>query len=617
MLEVDIGERLCDEPRLVGHVRTGDGAEDEWFVVHLLRQLSRACADLSCRVFDSDGELLLIEAALATPRWLTPVNAEHRCWIRGGQVHLLPRPRPPEPEQLPLPEALKRLRSVQGSTVAKDAVQQAIAARLEGYPKRAIELSTHVARAVLPVPLARAVAAYPQLVSVAIDHLPPPPTKELLRLRRQLEGDEADVHFDCEGPSAQETACIGVRLTRCQYAWLMGMRCQLPQRFTQKHWLPPPAFGGNADDKAMQLGAKLCAGLEAAFLQGTKSATAALRWPDAKADQAVLLPRVLPWTPDEAFARHISMLQPTVNTGSAASRRAFLQQSELDEPFRRAFSRALGSANQAVDLTDCWRDVDDAEDWLHVSAEELDKEMMARQAEFDAYDRASASRGAEESKRPAGMEGPEAEKLQQDVAALGKQLSGLLTQASCLDGVEVAGRGAAESKGAAAAAAGAAAAAPGNARGGDRGDSDDSGSEELDVLGLEEEEESSEDAEESHGRDHGGSIHEYMSELDEQLESELDSKIPAADVGGQGLNDGSLPLGSHHIKVHHTGPIELDMHAMEHVLASYCSEHQLSPGPASLLLGELGLASRAGAGPGRAPTDGAVSREQCVLSAMD
>merc|ERR1712083_66619 len=84
-----------------------------------------------------------------------------------------------------------------------------------------------------------------------------------------------------------------------------------------------------------------------------------------------------------------------------------------------------------------------------------------------------------------------------------------------------------------------------------------------------------------------------MSELDEQLEELLDVETQATEASsvGQTAKSEKLPLSSHHVKVHETGPLELDMHAMEHVLASFCNEHQLAPGPASLLLGELGLAN--------------------------
>eukprot|EP00913_Durusdinium_trenchii_P026184 g24565.t1 len=119
----------------------------------------------------------------------------------------------------------------------------------------------------------------------------------------------------------------------------------------------------------------LCAGLEAAYLQGTQSATAVLRWRE--------VPDSLPWLSDPDFRKRMSpeLLQ------SAHSRRAYAQQDNLGEHFREAFLRAYHDpALEAMNLEAHWRDRDDPEDWLQVSQEDLDQEMKVRQAEFDHFD---------------------------------------------------------------------------------------------------------------------------------------------------------------------------------------------------------------------------------------
>lgn len=45
------------------------------------------------RVWDNDGEFLLIEAAYGLPRWLKPETAQNRVWLHGGAFHLVPLPR--------------------------------------------------------------------------------------------------------------------------------------------------------------------------------------------------------------------------------------------------------------------------------------------------------------------------------------------------------------------------------------------------------------------------------------------------------------------------------------------------------------------------------------------
>jgi hypothetical protein len=587
LLEIDLGDSLDDEPHLAGHLRTGDGAEDEWFLTFLLQSLTAARPDTSCRIVDADGELLIIEAALAAPRWLSPSNAENRCWLRKGQVHILPKPKPPEPEHVSCKEALERLRRAGAQMVAKDKVQHAISSRLEGYPKRALELSTHVARAVVPATVARLLIAYPQLTSVALDNLPLPATQELSRLRKALSGVEASIRFDCESLSENDMICIGVRLTRCQYARLMGLRCQLPQRFTQRNWQPPK---GQTDDKSRRVGAMLCAGLDAAFLQASQSATLALRWPNSKLNGS-LFPETLPWLQDPQFSKHTAELRENFDCESLLVKRAFEQQRDLDEEFRPALIAAMRKdAVKSIDISRYWRDEDDSEEWLQVSAEEIDQEMQRRQEEFDSYDRKrAASHGGEAAGRAEAAASAMPEKLREELASMGKEISGMLQRTSHLDGVE-ASLGASNS-----------------AKEKEISDSDSEGSDEIDVLGMEEEPDmpSGSDEEEEEVGMTAEEMHKYMAALDEQLEEHEGFEEQAnpeagkhAGYGGEAAEQG-LPLGSHHIRVDATEPLDLDLHAMEHMLASYCAEHHFEPGPASLLLGELGLAGSgkdAGAG---------------------
>lgn len=57
---------------LWGRTFFGDNVDDEWLVVWLLRELTRQHANISARVWDGDGELLLIEAAYALPECDSP-----------------------------------------------------------------------------------------------------------------------------------------------------------------------------------------------------------------------------------------------------------------------------------------------------------------------------------------------------------------------------------------------------------------------------------------------------------------------------------------------------------------------------------------------------------------
>lgn len=60
--------------------------EDEWLVVALLMHLTKRFPDISARVWDNDGEFLLIEAAYALPKWLRPETAEQRQEINACKI---------------------------------------------------------------------------------------------------------------------------------------------------------------------------------------------------------------------------------------------------------------------------------------------------------------------------------------------------------------------------------------------------------------------------------------------------------------------------------------------------------------------------------------------------
>lgn len=63
---------------LEGKTDCTDCVDDEWFIVWLLREMTRNFKDLVVSIEDEDGEFLLIEAAEALPKWVTPINAENR-----------------------------------------------------------------------------------------------------------------------------------------------------------------------------------------------------------------------------------------------------------------------------------------------------------------------------------------------------------------------------------------------------------------------------------------------------------------------------------------------------------------------------------------------------------
>jgi hypothetical protein len=66
-------------PCLWGAVAFGDSVDDEWFVAWLALELTRRFEGLAARVWDDDGEFLLIEVGAAACRWVSATCARRGC----------------------------------------------------------------------------------------------------------------------------------------------------------------------------------------------------------------------------------------------------------------------------------------------------------------------------------------------------------------------------------------------------------------------------------------------------------------------------------------------------------------------------------------------------------
>ena len=52
---------------------------------------------VAARIFDADGEFVLVEAAEVLPDWVTPKTVERKVWIYKGNVLLLDQKTSPVP----------------------------------------------------------------------------------------------------------------------------------------------------------------------------------------------------------------------------------------------------------------------------------------------------------------------------------------------------------------------------------------------------------------------------------------------------------------------------------------------------------------------------------------
>jgi len=298
-------------PCLWGELDFGDAVDDEWAAAWMLLKATygsfkvpggnnnngASSLRLAARCWDDDGDFLLIEAADALPRWLSPLNSENRCWLAGGRVHVIPRrwmegccekkakgaaerEQEQQGEQRPsLVEALEVLsRGLRSSSPApSDAGPRIHAALLKRLgdpqcPPRALRRPPHAARALLPPRLAALLSsedADSSLVSAAVDSFYRRDPKGLRAASRArwfppagAAGAAGEGEESSRSPSSSSSSSPSllvpflVKTTRLQFAQLSLQQYEPPRG----GW--PILPRGHGDAAAVELGAKLAAGFE-------------------------------------------------------------------------------------------------------------------------------------------------------------------------------------------------------------------------------------------------------------------------------------------------------------------------------------------------------------------
>ncbi|XP_025409951.1 protein ecdysoneless isoform X2 [Sipha flava] len=152
---------------LYGVTHFGDNIEDEWFIVYLLKEISKEYQELIIRVIDSDGEFLLIEAAECLPNWADPVNCHQRVYINDGDIHIIPLTSINSKKSITISQALEQIIKYPTATIATEEVNDAISSRLHGYPEK-IKENLHRCHAYIPVDIAYLLKHQPSLIAPAV-----------------------------------------------------------------------------------------------------------------------------------------------------------------------------------------------------------------------------------------------------------------------------------------------------------------------------------------------------------------------------------------------------------------------------------------------------------------
>ncbi|KAL2107120.1 hypothetical protein VUR80DRAFT_5682 [Thermomyces stellatus] len=259
---------------LYGKTDYGDSVEDEWLIVYIIRELSKSFPQSWARVWDADGEFLLVEAANVVPKWLTPDMDSNRSWIHDGRLYIIPPDNVSSkaPQPLTLPDALARIKADPGSLYHSLLVESEALYRLEKYPDY-ITSALHHAIARVPRKVAYLLHKQPKAVAPAVE-------KFYLRdpvSLKPLSSPAGPLIFPPE-----DFVTISIRFTKVLYAQLYSQRFDPPRA-----WAPAmdkvlgktPATA-DSESKARsraEIGMKLSCGFEMMMKEAEKSNNRVIR----------------------------------------------------------------------------------------------------------------------------------------------------------------------------------------------------------------------------------------------------------------------------------------------------------------------------------------------------
>ncbi|XP_017862992.1 PREDICTED: protein ecdysoneless [Drosophila arizonae] len=236
-------------PHLHGVTHYGDNIGDEWFIVYLLSELTRSRPDCIGRVFDGDGEFLLIEAADVLPDWASPETCEQRVYLVNGGLQLLQNAsNTSDSKRMPMAKAVQRIRLNPTLYRCSRDIQNCIEARLQEFQPAKPHASIHRQIVQLPQNAAQLLKQRPGLVASAVRAFCERDAIDSKALRSMR-------YFPPETPRKR----TNVAFTRYLYAMIMHSQ-YTPER--RLGWQLTDAVANPECYKEQLLGVKLASGLE-------------------------------------------------------------------------------------------------------------------------------------------------------------------------------------------------------------------------------------------------------------------------------------------------------------------------------------------------------------------
>ncbi|KAL8170904.1 hypothetical protein V2J09_022708 [Rumex salicifolius] len=401
-------------PHLHGKLRFGDNLDDEWFVVFLLFHLSRSFSFLSARVWDYDGDFLLIESAYHLPLWVNPETSANRVFIRNNELHIIPRRRFPSTPSLQ--DALACLISNSSESRTSDSIQAAINNRLSGYPERA-KKNIHKVRVRVPVEVAKVLKYEPCLISLAVEGF----------YDRDIDAMKfaSEMKRFCPKGKAEELVTVSATLSRAMYAQLVQQKFQAPKCY------PMPSRGTSQVYVEAELGMKVACGFEMMYQQRKKVGD------EGKGST---------WETFKESLQKSGYFQDLM-PGSKEYKRLmataeeYYRKSSLHQRFSETLSAPVRRIDEILSMLISVEDFNgqkvppsDDDSWLYDGEDELNAAMMERQKEFELYE----ERHRKKNKGKATDISSSTDKDNFDLKDISKNMQAFVQKVSSYQGAEVA-----------------------------------------------------------------------------------------------------------------------------------------------------------------------------------
>ncbi|XP_042038892.1 protein ecdysoneless homolog [Salvia splendens] len=557
-------------PHLSGHLRFGDNLEDEWFVVHILFEISKKFPSLSIRVWDSDGEFLLIECAFHLPKWLNPETSTNRVFLRSGRLHILP---PSSFRETPnLEDALRFLANQDGKDSSKsdpDAVQLHLNKKISEYPEHAYR-NVHKVRVLVPVSVAWVLRHEPCLISLSVEGF----------YDRDIDSMKYAARMERLLPRGkqEEMVEVVVRMSKAMYAQLVQQKFQAPACY------PMPERSNVAKYLEAELGMKIACGFEMMYqmrkkqgIEGKGSTWEAFR---ESLESSGYFKGLLPGSNE--YKTLLEKAEGYYQNSSLYSRASEV----LSEPVKR-MDEILALPHSADGFKSLELPPSDDDSWLYGGEDELNAALQERQKEMDFFNSKQKKKHKSKEQEDQGLaSGQDVDEY--DLGGIAKSMQSFIEKMSSYKGAEL----------------------PDDMnledvdldvdqfmkdmesvmglRGSDKNDSDidleEGSSSDLDFDDYEEGSEHADDTDEDGENEF---IHSYSDALNKELKATTLDKtfVHANEESSKKKDEGTSNVDD---EMEELTPVDVDFNLVKNFLESYSSQEGLS-GPASNLLGLMGL----------------------------